>query len=61
MAWIVRDGSYILYAGVTGSDAVDKFLAVTEKEAKSLRSKAVADYCSGKDNVKVNKYTLRWE
>lgn len=61
MAWIVRDGSYILFAGVTGSDAVDKFLAVTEKESKSLRSKAVADYCSGKDNIKVNKYTLRWE
>lgn len=61
MAWIIRDGSYIMYAGVTGSDALDNFIRLTEKEPKSLRSKAVAEYCSGKDNLKVNKYTLRWE
>ena len=58
MAWIVKDGSYILYAGVTASDALDKFILVTAKEEKSLRSKAVADYCSGKDNIKVNKYKM---
>jgi hypothetical protein len=50
-----------MFAGVTGADALDKFISVTEKEPKSLRSKAVADYCSGKDNLKVNKYSLRWE
>ena len=61
MALIIRDGSFIMFAGVTGADALDKFISVTEKEPKSLRSKAVADYCNGKDNLKVNKYTLRWE
>jgi hypothetical protein len=61
MAWIVKEGTYILYAGVTGSDALDKFISVTEKEQKSLRFKAVADYCSGKTDIKVNRYTLRWQ
>ena len=41
MAWIIRDGSFIMFAGVTGADALDKFISVTEKEPKSLRSKAV--------------------
>jgi hypothetical protein len=61
MTWFVRSNTNTLFVSTTSADALDKFIYFTKQEPKSLRSKAVAEYCKGNTSIKVNKYTLRWE
>jgi hypothetical protein len=49
-----------MFAGITASDAIDNFIAITKYEDKTVVSEAVKKFTAGK-NIRVKGYTLKWE
>ncbi len=60
MAWIIRKNNNLMFAGITASDAIDNFIAITKYEDKQIVSEAVKKFNAGK-NIRVKGYTLKWE
>jgi hypothetical protein len=49
-----------MFAGITASDAIDNFIAITKYEDKAVVSEAVKKFNMGR-NIRVKGYTLKWE
>jgi hypothetical protein len=49
-----------MFAGITASDAIDNFIAITKYEDKAVVSEAVKKFTTGR-NIRVKGYTLKWE
>ena len=60
MAWIIRKNNNLMFAGITASDAIDNFIAITKYEDKAIVSEAVKKFNMGR-NIRVKGYTLKWE
>ena len=60
MAWIIRKNNNLMFAGITASDAIDNFIAITKYEDKAVVSEAVKKFTTGR-NIRVKGYTLKWE
>jgi|LauGreDrversion4_2_1035121.scaffolds.fasta_scaffold327121_3 hypothetical protein len=60
MAWIIRKNNNLMFAGITASDAIDNFIAITKYEDKAVVSEAVKKFNMGR-NIRVKGYTLKWE
>ena len=39
MAWIIRKNNNLMFAGITASDAIDNFIAITKYEGHAIVSK----------------------
>jgi hypothetical protein len=51
----------MLFASTTSANAIQQFIHFTKEEPKSLISKAILDHTRGKNSVRVNDYSLKWE
>ena len=60
MAWIIRKNNNLMFAGITASDAIDNFIAITKYEDKAVVSEAVKKFNMVR-NIRVKGYTLKWE
>jgi hypothetical protein len=60
VAWIIRKNNNLMFAGITASDAIDNFIAITKYEDKAVVSEAVKKFNMGR-NIRVKGYTLKWE
>jgi hypothetical protein len=61
MAWIIRKNKYMLFASSTSAFAIEQFIHFTKDEPKSLISKAILEHTRGRNSVRVNEYSLKWE
>ena len=51
----------MLFASSTSANAIEQFIHFTKDQPKSLISTAILEHTRGKNSVRVNDYSLRWE
>lgn len=51
----------MLFASTTSAQAIKQFILFTKDEPKSLISDAILAHTKGKNSVRVNDYSLKWE